>query len=174
MRTSLITLTFYLATVLAATAAPPKDDTFQLFHKLRTVAVDAQTHATALETLARSPGVSWESQMGTLDRLKTDINLMGKILSTLKDRPEGLSAAEWTELDRATPALRELASDTAAAIRFLAESREPTWRPSYQKPVENLAGASARLSKSLRAYVEIVTLRAKQTRIEEGLAAGGM
>ncbi|HEY3619716.1 MAG TPA: hypothetical protein VGK96_23150, partial [Candidatus Sulfotelmatobacter sp.] len=71
--------------------------------------------ADEMESLTRSD-VSWQSHAAMLDTMRDDVNDMGKIVEKLEASRS--SASQWQQqaIDRMVPLLKELASNTTAAI----------------------------------------------------------
>jgi len=173
MKTNLLTLSICLAAGVTAMAATNEEGGFKLLNNLRTTASVATTHATGLEAIAATPSISWQSNAYQLDRLKGDINKMGVALAALEKMRDSLTPAEREEVDQSAPLLKQMATDTTSAIRYIKNVQGEIWRPSYQKSVEDLATVSGRLSHSLKEFVELTRVHEKEAHLQKDLGAAG-
>lgn len=173
MKTNLLAISFGLAAAVAAMATPKHDGTLRLIDELRREAAVATTHATDLQVIAASAYLSTEADVTTLGFLKKDVNTMGATLAKIEKMRDSLTPGEREVVDRNAPLIREMATDTSSAIRFIRENGGNTWRPVYQKSVDDLAGASGRVSKSLKEFVEVSKLHNKEQRLQQDLGVSG-
>jgi hypothetical protein len=83
-----------------------------------------------MESLLHSD-VSWQSHADMLNRIREDVNTLGKTVASLNTTYA--SGSEWQQeaVDRILPLLRELASNTTAAINHLNANQTRPTTPDY-------------------------------------------
>jgi hypothetical protein len=153
-----------VATFSAST--PDRDDSqsFELMKNLAFAANDAADQASELDAAAYSSSVSWEVHAQRLQALKDDVNEMGRILTRLDDRRASLSAPDRDSLDHAGTILKDMATNSQAAIQFLNADQQNFWQSSYRKNVSNLSNESTQLASSLDHAIALDKARMKDKR----------
>jgi hypothetical protein len=156
-----------VATFAASTpVASDRDDSqsLELMKNLAFTANDAADQASELDAAAYSSSVTWEVHAQRLQALKDDVNEMGRILTRLDDRRASLSAPDRDSLDRAGTILKDMATNSQAAIQFLNADQQNFWQSSYRKNVSNLSNESTQLASSLDHAIALDKARMKDKR----------
>lgn len=106
-----------------------------------------------MEALTRSD-VSWQSHASMLDTMKEDVNDMGKIVAKLEASRD--SASQWQQqaIDRMIPALKELASNTTAAINHLNQERTRPTSGKYADYLRQNSETARELSDMISSFVQ--------------------
>jgi len=153
-----------------------RTETFDLLRSLRAQAADAAEHASELQSLIRIPTTNWQTHAVELETLKEDVNDMGRKLAQLEKVRESAAPWERKAIDDAAPLLKLLADNTQAAVKLLDDYPATLWARDYQKSVDDLAGESGRLSRSLGQAVKFAKVHDKEKHIESilGLDAGAL
>ena len=136
---------------------------------------DAKEKAAALsrdaddmEALIRSD-VSWQSHAEMLDRIKEHVNDLGRLVEKLNAERD--NAAPWQQkaIDRMMPLMKELASNTTAAINHLKEHQVRPTIGSYPEYLRENADTAHQLAYIISSFVEYGETKAKLERLEQRL-----
>jgi hypothetical protein len=127
--------------------------------------------ADEMESLTRSD-VSWQSHAAMLDTMKDDVNDMGKIVEKLEASRN--SASQWQQqaIDRMVPLLKELASNTTAAINHLNQERKRPTSGEYAEYLRQNSETARELSDLVSSFVQYRETRAKLEKLEQTLEIG--
>src|SRR5689334_24028347 len=103
----------------------------QLLESTRTISNQLSRDVTQMESLTRSK-VTWQSHSAQIEPIRNHINQAGKLVGQLEETRAG--AARWQQdaIDRITPLLKEMASNTDSIIDHLNKAKR-VWDPSYQE-----------------------------------------
>jgi hypothetical protein len=121
-----------------------------------------------MESLLHSD-VSWESHADMLNRIRDDVNTLGKTVARLNSTYE--SGSEWQQqaVDRILPLLRELASNTTAAINHLNANHVRPTTPDYVNYLEKNAETAHQLSEITSDLVKYAKSRTTLEKMENKL-----
>jgi uncharacterized phage infection (PIP) family protein YhgE len=124
--------------------------------------------ADELESLLHSE-VSWQSHADMLNRVRDDVNTMSRTVARLNTTYE--SGSEWQQqaVDRILPLLRELASNTAAAINHLNANRLRPTTPDYVNYLEQNAQTAHELAAMTSDLVKYEKSRTTLEKVESKL-----
>lgn len=89
-----------------------------LLNQAKSQANRLKMDASEMESFTRS-NLDWQTEVNKINQIKSDVNVVGRIVTKLKE--EQTMASEWqkTAIARITPLLQELASNTTAVIDHL-------------------------------------------------------
>lgn len=147
---------------LASAWTPAYSDSAEvsrLLHEARMSAARLHRDATQMETYTRSR-LSWESHATQINAIKGHINSAGKVVSDLHNARDGAESWQQDAIDKITPLLQELASNTESIINHLNDKKQ-TWHPEYEGYVRSNAELSADLSKLISDYIDYDTAKGK-------------
>jgi hypothetical protein len=121
-----------------------------------------------MESLLHSD-VSWQTHAAMLDRVRDDVNTMGRTVARLNSTYE--SGSEWQQqaVDRILPLLRELASNTTAAINHLNANQTRPTTPDYVNYLEKNAETAHQLSEMTSDLVKYAKSRTTLEKMEDKL-----
>jgi hypothetical protein len=137
--------------------------------------VDAKEKAAVLsrdaddmEALTRS-AASWQSHAVMLDTIKDHVNDLGHTVEQLNAMRD--KAAPWQQkaIDRMLPLMRELASNTTAAIEHIKEHQSQPNVGSYPEYLRANADTAHQLSYIISSFVEYGETKAKLEKLEQRL-----
>jgi len=101
----------------------------KLLQQAKISAAQLKTDSEEMESFT-SNQLTWQSHATQINRVKEHVNRTGKILAELHDAREGAEPWQQEAIDKITPMLQELASNTTSIIDHLNDRRH-TWHPEY-------------------------------------------
>jgi hypothetical protein len=137
-----------------------KSEANAIFKDLQMDAQQSVNDAGMLQGDARA-GLTWESQAGQLDNLKTDIDSLGVKLCRLETIRGAVAPWQQRVIDRIAASTLLMAGNATDAIQF-GDARQGTlWMSTYQDYVKNLYDEAHRLKQSVGAAVEFASVSKK-------------
>lgn len=112
--------------------------------------------------------LSWESHAQQINQIKEHINNTGKIVADLHDARDSAAAWQQEAIDRVTPLLEEIASNTESVINHL-NDRQHTWHPEYQEYLKSNAELAADLSTLIGDYIDYDSAKARTQELQQKL-----
>ena len=159
-----------IAAVLPAVAANEgeSEHASALFSDARMQAFQLKEDAGLLESYTRSK-TSWESHAVAIERVREDVNKMGRILAQLQDARG--TAAPWQQeaIDRLTPVARELASNTTTAINALNANPTRVNAPNYQEYLEAIFDLANNLAATMADFMDYGKTKERMLRLASKL-----
>lgn len=140
----------------------------RLLAEARDKAAVLSKDADEMEALTRT-NASWETHADMLETIKQHVNDLGRLTDRLA--AERSSAAPWQQqaIDRMLPILRELASNTTAAINHLNQNKTRPTSASYTEYLKENAEAAHQLSEMVSSFVQYGEASAKLEKLEQKL-----
>ncbi len=138
-------------------------DVATLFQEARATALQLRRDAATMETYTRS-NLSWQSHASQIEEIKRHINKAGSILSEMQAARADAKSWHQDAIDRITPVLKELASNTEAVINRINATPNQLQTSTYQAYLKDNAELAADLSNMIGETVDADKVR---TRIEE-------
>lgn len=151
---------------LAVTDENP--DVTRLLTEAKEKAAVLSQDADQMEAFTRS-NVSWESHATMLEDIKQHINDLGRVTEKLQSERNSASPWQQQAIDRMLPLMRELASNTTAAINHLREHQTQPNTGSYPEYLKTNAETAHKLSDMIASFVEYRETRAKLAQLEQKL-----
>lgn len=124
--------------------------------------------ADEMETLIRSD-VSWQSHAVMLDEIKEHLNQLGRTTKQLEEMRSSASVWQQQAIDRMMPLLKELATNTTAAINHLNENRLRPTTGNYPEYLKENTETARQLSDMISSFVKYGETRAKLEKLEQRL-----
>jgi len=152
-----------LLALLSAGTSAVAADVSSLFQEARTTAAQLQRDAVTMETYTRS-NVTWPSHSAQISQIKDHINKAGEILAQLQSARAEAQPWHQDTIDRITPVLKQLASDTEAIINHLNENPNRLRDPNYMQYLRSNAQSAGELSAAVGNVVDYDNTR---TRMED-------
>jgi hypothetical protein len=137
----------------------------RLLADARDKAGELSKDADELESLTRS-NASWESHATMLNLIKDDVNEMGRIAEQLEASRDSASTWQKQAIDRMLPVLRELASNTTAAMNHLNQDHLHLTTGSYPEYLKENAETSHELADMISSFLKYGQTRAKLEKLE--------
>jgi hypothetical protein len=131
----------------------------KLLQEARTSAVQLARDTDQMMSLARSK-VSWQSHVGQIDLVKEHVNNTGKILANLHNTRDGAEPSQQEAIDKITPILQQLASNTESIINNL-NSTKTTWSPEFQGYLKSNSELANDLSKLIGDYLDYESAKSR-------------
>jgi len=162
---STIFLLFPVALIAQSSENP---EVTRLLAEAREKAAVLSRDADEMEALTRTDA-SWQTHADMLETIRQHVNDLGRLTERLT--AERGSAAPWQQqaIDRMLPILRELASNTTAAINHLNENKIRPTTASYTEYLKENAEASHQLSEMVSSFLQYGEARAKLEKLEQKL-----
>ena len=117
--------------------------------------------------------VSWESHAEMLNRIKDNVNNMGKIVAKLQEEREEASPWQQQAIDRMVPMLKEIAANTTAAIEHLNQNHERPTTPDYVEYLQQNADTAHELADMISAADQYGRERTKLERLQDKIESPG-
>ena len=167
-----ITVTFCLTPKLHAVERQDNTEVTDLLSQAALEAAQLSRDADDMESLLHSD-VSWQSHADMLNRIRDDVNTLGRTVARLNTTYE--SGSEWQQqaVDRILPLLRELASNTTAAINHLNANQLRPTTPDYVSYLEENATTAHQLAQMTSDLVKYAKSRATLEKMEDKLELPG-
>ena len=127
--------------------------------------------ADEMEAMTRS-AVSRESHATMLETMKEDVNNLAKSVEKLNAPRDSASSWQRQAIDRMMPLMKELASNTTAAINHLKEQPTRPIAGSYTEYLKQNAETARELSDMISSFVQYGQTRAKLEKLEQKLEVG--
>jgi hypothetical protein len=154
--------------VLLFSAAAMATDVAALFQEARTVAAQLSRDAVTMESFTRS-NLTWQSHATQVTQIREHINRAGSILSEMHAARAGASPGHQEAIDRITPVLKELASNTESIINHLNQTPRHLTNPTYQQYLASNMELSRELAASIRDTVDYDATRARMEELQAKL-----
>ena len=163
-----ITVTLCLTPKLHAVEREDSAEVTDLLSQAAQQAAQLSRDADEMESLLHSD-VSWESHADMLSRIRDDVNTLGRTVARLNTTYQ--SGSEWQQeaVDRILPLLRELASNTTAAINHLNANQLRPTTPDYVSYLEENAETAHQLSEMTSDLVKYAKSRTTLEKMEDKL-----
>jgi hypothetical protein len=137
----------------------------QKLGRVEAVAREVRSDAATMQTFNRFPDLyAPEIHKTKLTVMKNNINEMGKIVSNLHQSRENLEEWQAQLVTRLLPKLQAITDDTEAAIKFVNQKPERTFKPTYDDYINEIYDRSNAVIRSVDAYLEWAS--AKQRKME--------
>lgn len=140
----------------------------RLLQQAKTSAAQLRRDTAQMETYAKSK-ITWEGHAHQISAIKEHVNDAGKVLAQLHDASEGAEPWQQDAIDRITPMLHDMASNTEAIINHLNEHQGRTWVPEYQEYVKSNAETANDLHRLISDYLDYGNAKAKSQSLEHSL-----
>ncbi len=140
----------------------------RLLQDVREKAAVLSRDADEMEALTRSD-VSWQTHASMLETMKQDVNDMARSVEKLESMRNSASPWQKQAIDRMLPLMRELATNTTAAINHLNEQRSRPTTPEYAQYLRQNSETARQLSDMISAFVDYDQTRAKLAQLEQKL-----
>jgi hypothetical protein len=157
--------------LLAVESTEENPQLTQLLSEAREKAAVLSRDSDEMESLTRSD-VSWQTHASMLETMKEDVNDMGKIVEKLEASRDSASQWQRQAIDRMVPLLKELASNTTAAINHLNQERTRPTTGEYADYLRQNAKTARELSDMVSSFVQYDQTRAKLEKLEQKLEPG--
>jgi hypothetical protein len=148
--------------VFVSGATPAHGDSAQaskLLQDAKTSAAQLARDTDQMMSFARSK-VSWQTHAGQITLIKEHVNNSGKILADLHNARDGADASQQEAIDKITPILQQLASNTQSIINNL-NSTKTTWGPEFQSYVKSNSELANDLSKLIGDYLDYESAKSR-------------
>ena len=157
--------------LLAVESTEENPQVTQLLSEAREKAAVLSRDTDEMESLTRSD-VSWQTHASMLETMKEDVNDMGKIVERLQTSRDSASQWQRQAIDRMVPLLKELASNTTAAINHLNQEHTRPTTGEYADYLRQNAKTARELSDMVSSFVQYDQTRAKLEKLEQKLEPG--
>ena len=136
-----------------AAAVADSDQVSKILSDVKMEAFQLREDADQLESFSRS-SASWQSHADAIEKIRQNVNAMGRLLARLQEKRSGATPWEQTAIDRISPIAKELAANTAAAIEHLKKNPERLNVAAYQDYLEAVVDSAHNLSAMIGSFVD--------------------
>jgi hypothetical protein len=164
----LTSMLFLLSALAPAQNNEENAEVSRLLSDAREKAAVLSRDADEMEALTRSD-VSWQSHAAMLDTMKEDVNDLAKSVEKLNAARDSASSWQRQAIDRMMPLMKELASNTTAAINHLKEQPTRPTSGSYTEYLKQNSETARQLSDMILSFVQFGQTRAKFEKLEQKL-----
>ena len=126
----------------------------KLLNDIRSAAARLNIQTDALDSYTRG-GLSWESHASRLNKVRDDINEMGRLLRQFDEMRAGTAPWQRQAVDSIAPVAANLATRTEAAIGHLNENRQYLWAPVYIDHLKAMAEHASQVKKTVDVHLEL-------------------
>jgi hypothetical protein len=167
---ALSVLAIALAAATASWAQTPRDssEVSRLLTEVKAEAVQLRHDADELKAFTRS-GLSWESHATKVEEIKGRINKAGELLSKLENEKGAASPWQQQAIERITPMLKELASNTESTIDHLNQKPKLLHTGPYKEYVEANYEVASSLEELISDYVDYGKSKARSEELASKL-----
>jgi len=134
--------------------AANEESVSKLLSQARAQSYAISVDATTLESYTRQPSLDWSTHAAQIMRMKYDINAAGATVAALNDSKSQAAAWQVTAIDRIVPYLREIATNTTAAIEFLNKNQSRLRSAEYKDYIEANSDTSQELASLIAHFVD--------------------
>jgi hypothetical protein len=148
--------------VFASGWTPAHGDSAQaskLLQDARVSAAQLARDTAQMETYGRS-ALSWKTHAGQIQHVKEHVNNTGKILADLHNARNGAEPSQQDAIDKITPIVQQLASNTESIINHL-NSTQRTWDTEYQGYLKSNSELANDLSKLIGDYLDYESAKSR-------------
>jgi hypothetical protein len=111
--------------------------------------------------------VSWQTHADMLNRIKNHVNNMGRIVAKLESEREEASPWQQQAIDRMIPLLKEIASNTTAAIEHLNQNHLRPVSEDYRDYLQENADTAHELADTISSFEQYGRTRAKLEKLQD-------
>lgn len=165
---SFLMLMLLLFPVKALAANEENTEVSRLLQDARDDAAVLSRDADEMEALTRTD-VSWQTHASMLETVKDHVNQLARVTEQLQAKRSMASPWQQQAIDRMMPLLKELATNTTAAINHLKDHKTRPTSGSYPEYLKQNAETSHALSDMVSSFVRYDHTRAKLERLEQRL-----
>jgi hypothetical protein len=168
-------LVMFLLFSISGRAIAVRDDSQQLTQVLgeaRDEAAELARDADEMDSLIRNE-VSWQTHVVMLDRVKDHVNNMARIVAKLSDTRASGSDLQEQAVDRILPLLKELATNTTAAINYLNQNKSRPISDPYTQYLKDNVDTAHQLSSTVSSLFEYEKSMSKISKLKNKLELSG-
>jgi hypothetical protein len=169
-----VLVTFLLLSVSGRAFALREDSQqlTQLLGEAREEAAELAKDADEMESLIRTD-VSWQTHAEMLDRVKTHVNNMARIVAKLSETRSSGSELQEQAVDRILPLLKELATNTTGAINYLNQNKSRPKTDPYTQYLHDNVETAHQLSSTVSSLFEYEKSMTKIAKLKNKLELSG-
>lgn len=140
----------------------------ELLQHAREHAARANINAERIDNYTRSRN-SWQSHSAELNRMKENINDLGKDVAELSAAREEGSVWQQSAIDDVDPLLRRMADHLGATIRHLSDNQNRVHMPPYQSYAKTNYELSQKLLTMINDYIDYAEAKSNAEALEQKL-----
>lgn len=151
-----------------AQTAKDSKEVSDLFAKVKSEAVQLRQDADELKSFTHSK-LAWQSHVAKVDEIKRHVNNAGELLTQLQNSKSQASPWQQQAIDRVTPMLKELASNTTSTIEHLNERPKSLHTGPYVEYADANYEVASNLAELISDYVDYGKSKAKSEELASRL-----
>jgi NTP pyrophosphatase (non-canonical NTP hydrolase) len=154
----------------SVTRKPPNAEVAAELDAARNQAYELARDADDMTSLLHSD-VSWQTHAEMLNRIRDHVNNMGKIVEKLESERDEASPWQQQAIDRMIPLLKEIASNTTAAIEHLNQNHVRPVSDDYKDYLQENADTAHELADMISSFVQYDRTRTKLEKLQDKIEA---
>jgi predicted transcriptional regulator len=155
-------------TLWSVAGNPPNADVAAELDAAKAEAAELARDADEMTTLIHND-LSWQSHAEALNRVKEHVNNLGKVVTKLQEERDEASPWQQQAIDRMIPMLREIASNTTAAVEHLNANHVRPVSGNYKDYLEENAYTSHELADLIFSVEQYDRTRTRLERLQDKL-----
>jgi len=165
---SVLAIAFAATTVCWAQASKDSKEVSGLFSDVKSEAVQLRQDADELKMFTHV-GRSWQSHVTKVEEIKRHVNNAGRLLTKLENARSKASPWQQQAIDRVTPMLKELASNTTATIEQLNQNPKLLQTGPYAEYADANYEVASNLAELISDYVDYGKSKARSEELASKL-----
>lgn len=158
--------------VFAAGNVADSDQVTQLLLDAKGQAFQLSMDASTMESYTRS-NLGWETHSDAIARIKDDVNAAGRTLTKLDNARYAASPWQTTAIDRITPLLKEIASNTTTVIKYIGANPRRLTNGDYKDYIEANSDLAEKLAGLIKDFVDYGNTKSRLDRLAAKLELPG-
>ena len=173
---SLLAIALFASTTLltpslrSITGKPPNAEVAAQLDAARSEAYELANDADQMTTLIRND-IGWQTHAEMLTEIKEHVNNMGKILAKLQSERDEASPWQQQAIDRMVPLLKDIATNTTAAIEHLNQNQLRPVSGDYKDYLQQNADTAHALADMISSFDQYGRTRAKLEELQDKIEA---
>jgi NTP pyrophosphatase (non-canonical NTP hydrolase) len=151
---------------------PPSAEVSKQLDLAKQEAYELARDADEMTSLINSDA-SWQSHADVLNRIRDHVNNMGSIVEKLQNERDEASPWQQQAIDRMVPLLKEIASNTTAAIEHLNQNHLRPVSQDYKDYLQQNADTAHELADMISSFERYDRTRTKLEKLQDKIEATG-
>lgn len=157
-----------ISPALKAADSPDSEAVTKLLADAKTQSYEISVDASTLDSFLLS-NMDWRTHATELTRMKEDINKAAKTVTALVNSRSQASPWQATAIDRILPFMKEIASDTTAAIDYLNKNQSKLQMKEYKDYADANSNTSQELATLIAHFVDYGSHKSRYESLKKSL-----
>jgi NTP pyrophosphatase (non-canonical NTP hydrolase) len=165
-------LTIFPPSARSVQHKPPSAEVSKQLDSAKQQAFELARDADEMTGLLNSD-VSWQSHADVLNRIRDHVNNMGMIVEKLESERDEASPWQQQAIDRMVPLLKEIASNTTAAIEHLNQNHLRPVSQDYKDYIQQNADTAHELADMISSFERYDRTRTRLEKLQDKIEVTG-